>query len=397
MKKNQDSIDIIKIFNSFRKACINEGFKVIEASFLGRFSFNKFIMWDELNRRKDILANNPLVKSFLEGRKDSSLINKEENINLDKDVSIKDYCIPLSSDSSQIKAIIDSDKKKSYILIGPPGTGKSQTIANIIANSLYKGKKVLFCSEKKAALDVVYNRLKQLRIDPFCLELHSNKQDKREVLKSFDKVLQIGEIKRSEDFDTLTSSYDSLKEELGDLMDKIHLNKNYYISLYDSLVNYSKYKNVEGSIEIDKDLIDNFNENKYESIINLFSKGIDFSHSFNAFKKENPFKILYLDEYSIDIKNNLSILLKETIFKGEKFNYLSKRINKILNIDLLSNESIKSLYEIFDYLDNNKVYLNLLIKDNPKEGINRCIDLLEFENREKKMKILSFQNLINQL
>ena len=66
------------------------------------------------------------------------------------------------------------------------------------------------------------------------------------------------------------------------------------------------------------------------------------------------------------IQNNLSILLKDTIFKGEKFNYLSKRINKILNIDLLSNESIKSLYEIFDYLDNNKVYLNLLIKDNPK-------------------------------
>ena len=78
-----------------------------------------------------------------------------------------------------------SKSGKSFVLQGPPGTGKSQTITNIIAECLYDGKKVLFVSEKLAALNVVFDKLKQVGLSEFCLELHSHKANKKAVIDFF--------------------------------------------------------------------------------------------------------------------------------------------------------------------------------------------------------------------
>ena len=96
---------------------------------------------------------------------------------------------PLSADSSQLAAVLYSAMGKSFVLHGPPGTGKSQTITNLIAHNLAMGRKVLFVSEKKAALDVVHRRLSSVGLKPFCLELHSNKSGKTEVLAQFKEAL----------------------------------------------------------------------------------------------------------------------------------------------------------------------------------------------------------------
>src|SRR3546814_21150488 len=88
---------------------------------------------------------------------------------------------PLPSDSWQIVAVYASAQGGDFVLRGPPGTGKSQTIANIIAHDLGLGRRVLFVSEKMAALEVVYNRLVQKGLGRFCLELHSSKANKKEV------------------------------------------------------------------------------------------------------------------------------------------------------------------------------------------------------------------------
>ncbi len=74
---------------------------------------------------------------------------------------------------------------------GPPGTGKSQTIANLIAELIGLGKSVLFVSEKMAALEVVKKRLDNVGLGIFCLELHSNKAKKTEVLKELQKTLTL--------------------------------------------------------------------------------------------------------------------------------------------------------------------------------------------------------------
>ena len=79
--------------------------------------------------------------------------------NLDQDLHPSQIALPIRTDSSQLEAIQAASNGHSFVLHGLPGTGKSQTITNIIANALYNGKKVLFVTEKMAALQVVQQRL----------------------------------------------------------------------------------------------------------------------------------------------------------------------------------------------------------------------------------------------
>ena len=108
---------------------------------------------------------------------------------LDAKLVVKDMAVPMAADSSQMVAIAQAAAGQSFVLHGPPGTGKSQTITNMIANALYNGKSVLFVAEKMAALSVVQKRLAKIGLDPFCLELHSNKTNKSSVLSELNKSL----------------------------------------------------------------------------------------------------------------------------------------------------------------------------------------------------------------
>lgn len=105
-------------------------------------------------------------------------------INLDKDFKPSDVALPISADSFQMEAVCHATKGKSFILHGPPGTGKSQTITNIIADALYHGKKVLFVAEKMAALSVVQKRLSDIGLAPFCWNYTLINQKKRPCLNS---------------------------------------------------------------------------------------------------------------------------------------------------------------------------------------------------------------------
>lgn len=95
----------------------------------------------------------------------------------------------MDADPSQIAVIEDVKSGRNLVVQGPPGTGKSQTITNIIAESLAAGKTVLFVSEKMAALEVVKSRLDHAGLGPFCLELHSRKSNKKAVLQELQRSL----------------------------------------------------------------------------------------------------------------------------------------------------------------------------------------------------------------
>jgi very-short-patch-repair endonuclease len=90
----------------------------------------------------------------------------------------------LDSDSSQVAAILEAMEERDLVIKGPPGTGKSQTIANLIATALHRNLRVLFVAEKMAALEVVKDRLDRAGLGEFCLELHSLKATRRAVLDS---------------------------------------------------------------------------------------------------------------------------------------------------------------------------------------------------------------------
>ncbi len=95
-----------------------------------------------------------------------------------------DWFHVVPADPTQTSAILQSRAGYSYIIQGPPGTGKSQTITNLIADFVARGKNILFVCEKRAALDVVYHRLKQVGLEELCCYIHDSQGDKRDFIKN---------------------------------------------------------------------------------------------------------------------------------------------------------------------------------------------------------------------
>lgn len=151
---------------------------------LAEFSFAKFLMWQDLEGRLDDLKENPVFAHILEGKREAyplahPLVGEEL---LDTARPAHELLTVVDADPTQLQAILAAEDGSSFVLQGPPGTGKSQTITNLVAQLLGQGRTVLFVSEKMAALSVVHTRLTRAGLGPFCLELHSNKANKRAVL-----------------------------------------------------------------------------------------------------------------------------------------------------------------------------------------------------------------------
>ena len=112
----------------------------------------------------------------------------KKNINQSEPLPLKEQFHVIQADSTQKNAVGMAHRNESYISQGPPGTGKSQTIVNLVADFVARGKKVLFVCEKRAAIDVVYFRLKQKKLDEFCTIIHDSQSDKKEFVMDLKKT-----------------------------------------------------------------------------------------------------------------------------------------------------------------------------------------------------------------
>ena len=187
--KDEDEVDLAAYCARVAETVSNQKrWEVLpDALVLGFFSFSKFLMYRDLDPdnwpAQGGIDAREIVKALLrDGFPESPPIIAD-------DVRIDDVIPPLElhhvvdADSSQTVVIAEAAGGRSLVVKGPPGTGKSQTITNIIAAAVARGKKVLFVAEKMAALEVVHRRLKQVGLGPLTLELHSNKANKRAVLE----------------------------------------------------------------------------------------------------------------------------------------------------------------------------------------------------------------------
>jgi Protein of unknown function (DUF4011) len=146
-------------------------------------SFGKLLMYRDLDPTSwPGIIKHKLVKELFEGTKSETIAHAEE-FSIDAP-DLKEEVPPLilDADSSQHSALIHAMRGQNLVIEGPPGTGKSQTITNLIAAALVKGKTALFVAEKLAALEVVRRRLDEAGLGIFCLELHSNKSKKHALL-----------------------------------------------------------------------------------------------------------------------------------------------------------------------------------------------------------------------
>ena len=154
-------------------------------------SFGKLLMYRDLDPKVwPGIARHPLISELFEGRKNDTIARAEEYSIDSPEFNGKLPPLVVDADSSQHSALIDALRGKNLVIEGPPGTGKSQTITNLIAGALASGKTVLFVSEKLAALEVVRHRLDEAGLGLFCLELHSHKTRKDSLLKDLERRLK---------------------------------------------------------------------------------------------------------------------------------------------------------------------------------------------------------------
>lgn len=233
-------IDVSLVLHLVREAVKEQTeWEVVEDSVLGIFSFSKFVMWNDIHSHGAAVMESPVISSLVEGR----LMMEDEGEPVDArqlDITMRPekMALPVDIDSSQLEAVAEAERGRSFILFGPPGTGKSQTITNLIANALYHQQRVLFVAEKKAALEVVQSRLEKIGLAPFCLELHSNKVDKQHFLRQMQQAIDAVGANAPEGFQRVADELFQQRLQLIGYMDALHQKQADGTSLYDAINRY---------------------------------------------------------------------------------------------------------------------------------------------------------------
>lgn len=151
-------LDVPRIFAELREALAGRRFpyEVVADMRLALLHFSTLTMWRDLHEHADVFTANPVVRHLAEGRTEFVDPVPEPVV----DASVEDeLSLPLPADGTQMRAVRWAREGRSFVVQGPPGTGKSQTIANLMADAVAAGRRVLFVAEKDAALEVVQRRL----------------------------------------------------------------------------------------------------------------------------------------------------------------------------------------------------------------------------------------------
>jgi len=220
-----NGVDVPRLLTMMRHAVRDvPGMEVVDETALSTFSFAKFLMWKDLVERTDALRQNRVVRHLIDTPEQAFAGAGEpfaDEASLDTRPPA-DVVSLLPADSSQTAASLAAAEGRDFVIIGPPGTGKSQTIANMIANCLAAGKSVLFVAEKTAALDVVYRRLREHGLGDHCIELHSSKADRRNFLGQLKTSWEKGAQAREDEWVRVNDQLRLRRDELNRYVMALH-------------------------------------------------------------------------------------------------------------------------------------------------------------------------------
>ncbi|WP_246470741.1 DUF4011 domain-containing protein [Saccharopolyspora phatthalungensis] len=213
-------IDIGASLRAIRQGLVdnNLNFRIDETASLRLLEFSTFQMWRDLTQHWESFMQNPLVRHLVE--------NPGQPMGgtapVDVDIDETELLLPIAADGSQMRAIALAEQGHSFVLEGPPGTGKSQTIINLIAHAMTSGKTVLFVAEKQAALDVVKRRLAALGLDTFCLDVHGRKQSQRSITQQLKAAMERQVPADPHEWSALTAKFRSRVTELLEYPEQLH-------------------------------------------------------------------------------------------------------------------------------------------------------------------------------
>ncbi|SDO47436.1 DUF4011 domain-containing protein [Geodermatophilus sp. DSM 45219] len=202
-------IDLDRSLQAMRQALADAGLphRVEPTADLAVLQFAKYRLWKDLDEHWADLTANPLVRHLVH-RPTEAFVDPAPDTAAATDLDELAAACPVPADASQLRAVAEAAAGRTFVLEGPPGTGKSQTITNLLTRAVADGKRVLFVAEKRAALDVVARRLEAVGMGPFALDLH-DKGAKASVVRA--EVAAALEHAVAVDDEALTADGDDLR------------------------------------------------------------------------------------------------------------------------------------------------------------------------------------------
>ena len=253
----------VEIYKNFLKADYQSRYEIGELYLknyfvLGQFSVGANMIFNDLDKIINIKDRSKTIETILDFDKEAVDIEEvEDNIIIDEDSSF----FVSELDYSQEKAVKLAEKLNNLVVHGPPGTGKSQVIVNIISDYLAKGKRVLVVSEKRTALDVVYKRIESLNFSKWLAVAHDSKTSREEIVKkiesnynevqskSSDKIMSV--VRKSEYIENNLKKFEKLalelhkKRKIGASLYKLYTNSkknlNLITEIADEFMEYNKF------------------------------------------------------------------------------------------------------------------------------------------------------------
>ncbi|MGZ9884001.1 DUF3320 domain-containing protein [Rhodococcus ruber] len=223
-KLDDSGLDIVHALRGIRAALVenNIDLRVDEIATVAICQFGTFGMWKDLNDHWDVLEQSPIVR-HLTHHAGESFLDPQGNENLDSvEVDEASVPVPIPADGSQLRAVALAASGRTFVIEGPPGTGKSQTITNLVAHALGCGKTVLFVAEKQAALDVVKKRLTKVGLRNFTLDLHGKSQSPNAIRDQLKAAIDNHLYYNPHNWDAKVAEFRSKLVPLADYPDKIH-------------------------------------------------------------------------------------------------------------------------------------------------------------------------------
>lgn len=309
-------VDFTDILSAVSRAVMHmKGWVVSEDVYLASYSFSRFLMWNDIRYHMEDFSKNKIVQSLINNR--SELSNKElriPDLDVDRDFKPDEILTPIRADASQFSAVAASMSGKSFVLHGPPGTGKSQTITNIIANAVYHGKNVLFVAEKMAALSVVKKRLDDIGIGDFCLELHSNKVNKCEVADKLVRTLNLPKAKKTKAFAYAAENVSEMRKALNAEIEALHTPGKLGISVYQGILRYEENKGAPDCMDIESTFFDSLTPESFEKYESMLSEVTAAAAECGEVYR-SPFEDIALYDYSEELREK--VLCTCRVFREE--------------------------------------------------------------------------------
>lgn len=225
-------IDLDAAFHAVREAVSAKGlaFRVESTVDLSMLQFAKFRLWKDLDESWEQFAKNRLVDHLISSP--TELFNDPVKAAEETDLDALSAQCPIPADSSQLQAVASAVAGQSFVLEGPPGTGKSQTITNLLTRAIVEGKRVLFVAEKRAALDVVQKRLEEVGMGPFSLDLHDKGSKPAAVRAQIKHALELRLDSDAQQLDTASTDLASARRGLVRYASRLHEENGAQLSLY---------------------------------------------------------------------------------------------------------------------------------------------------------------------